>query len=428
MVAREAQSYYLASANPAPVRAPLEGEAVADVCVVGAGFTGLSAALHLAEHGHDVAVVEANRVGWGASGRNGGQTIVGLASGMVEARELLGEAWARRIWELTLEAVALQRQLIERFEIACDYRPGYVYAAARPRHMAEIVEEHELLARWGYDGARVLDRTEIARAVVGPNYAGGLLDRESGHLHPLNYALGLAAAATAMGVRIYEGTRAIEVARGQPAGVRTERGRVRCRHVLLAGNAYLDDLAPTLADHVLPVTTYILATEPLGERRARELIPDDVCVSDSKRILDYYRLSADHRLLFGGRADYSLRAPGNLAEAMRRRMLAAFPQLDDVRLDYLWGGNVAVSSNRLPHVGRLDDGVYFAQGFSGHGVALTGMVGKLVAEAIVGESEGFDLLARIPHKRFPGGRAVSGRLKALGVLWYRLRDRLEGSQ
>jgi gamma-glutamylputrescine oxidase len=394
----------------------------ADICIVGAGFTGLSAALHLAERGYAVVVLEANGVGWGASGRNGGQAIVGLAPGMLRARDLLGEAWAGEIWRLTLEAASLQRRLIERFAIACDYRPGYLYAAARARHMAEIREEQALLARWGYDGARLLDREEIGRMVVGPGYAGGLLDRSSGHLHPLNYALGLAAAARSLGARIFEGTRATKVTQRPSLTVATERGRVGCRHVVLAGNAYLGELSAELLDFVLPVATYILATAPLGEGRARRLIPGDVCVSDSKRILDYYRLSADHRLLFGGRANYSLKTPWNLEAAMRRRLLTVFPSLGDVGIDYLWGGEVAVSLNRLPHIGRLAGEVYFAQGFSGHGVALTTLVGRLVAEAISGTAERFDVFARIPHRRFPGGRAFSTRLRSLAVLWYGLLD------
>jgi gamma-glutamylputrescine oxidase len=419
-----ADSYYAATANPAPARAPLRGDIATDICIVGAGFTGLSAALHLAERGYAVTVLEANKVGWGASGRNGGQALVGVAAGVPEMRALLGEAWARQIWELSLAAVERQQALIRHHAIDCAYRPGYLQAAWKPRHLPAMQEELALIQGWGYDGARLLSAAEARAMVVGPRYAGGLYDDRSGHLHPLNYALGLAAAAEAAGARIHEDSAALGIDRAAALTVRTALGAVRCRQVVLAGNAYLNHVGSEIEDRVLPVGTYILATEPLDEARARALIPDDICVSDSKHILDYYRFSPDRRLIFGGRASRHSDDPRELADGLRRRMHGLFPRLGDIAAAHLWHGTVAITRNRLPHLGRLDGDIYFAQGYCGHGVALTTLVGQLVAEAIAGTNERFDVFARIPHRPFPGGRATALRLRNLATLWYRLLDAL----
>lgn len=421
---RHAPSYYAATRNPAPERPFLQGEVTADVCVVGAGFTGLSAALHLAERGYTTVVLESHSVGWGASGRNGGQALVGTSAGSLQARDLLGERWARCIWELTLEAVTRQKQLIERHAIACDYRPGYLYAAWNDRHLTEVRRELALLQSWGYDQARLVEADEAAVLVRGASYAGGILDKASGHLHPLNYALGLAAAAEALGCRIFEDSAATSIAGGPRPLVLAARGRVRCQHVVLATNAYLNDLDGRLKDFILPVVTYILATRSMGEERARTLIHDNLCISDSKRILNYYRLTPDHRLLFGGPATIGGRAIDMHEASLRRRMVSLLPSLADLETEYIWDGTVAVTRNRLPQVGRLDGEIYFAQGFSGHGVALTTLMGRLLAEAIAGTAERFDVFAKLPHERLPGGQQLALRLRSLVLLWYRLRDLL----
>ena len=418
------RSYYAATAHPAPARPALAGEATADICVVGAGFTGLSAALHLAQRGYGVRVLEANKVGWGASGRNGGQALVGVAAGVPQTCRLLGEAWARSIWELSLAAVDRQQALIQRHAIDCDYRPGYLHAAWKPRHLPAIEEELAQLQAWGYDDSRLVSAEEARAMVVGPGYAGGLYDRRSGHLHPLNYALGLAAAAEAAGARIHDDTSALAIERANGLTVRTDAGQVRCRHVVLAGNAYLSHVGAEIANRVLPVGTYILATEPLDEALADALIPGRICVSDSKRILDYYRLSPDRRLIFGGRADRASERPEDLAASLGRRMQALFPSLGEIRIAHLWHGIVAITRNRLPHIGRLDGDIYFAQGYCGHGVALTTLVGELIAEAVAGTAERFDVFARIPHRPLPGGRAAAHWLRDLATLWYRLLDAL----
>jgi len=419
-----ASSYYAATRNPAPDRPALRGDITADVCVVGAGFTGLSAALHLAERGYGVVVLESNKIGWGASGRNGGQALVGTSAGSLQTRDLLGEKWARQIWELTLAAVARQKQLIQLHAIACDYRPGYLYAAWNERHFAELRREFELLRSWDYAEARLVDAAEAAALLRGPKYAGGILDRASGHLHPLNYALGLAEAAERLGCRIFEDSSATSLNGGKRPQVQTVEGLVRCRHVVLAGNAYLGHLDQGLREFILPVVTYILATHPMAEARARALIPGDLCVSDSKRLLNYYRLTADHRLLFGGPAVSGVATLSGHETSLRRRMVSLFPSLGDLRTEYIWDGTVAISRNRLPHIGRLNGEIYFAQGYSGHGVALTTLVGALIAEAIAGTAERFDVFAKLPHEKLPGGRRLALRMRILVLLWYRLQDAL----
>jgi gamma-glutamylputrescine oxidase len=369
-------------------------------------------------------VLEAHRVGWGAAGRNGGQALVGISASMPKVRALLGEAWARAIWELSLEAVARQQELIHLHGIACDRRPGYLYAAWKPRHVPDIRQELALLESWGYRDARLVDAEEARAMVVGPRYAGGLYDGRSGHLHPLNYALGLAAAAEAAGARIHEASRAVAIERRNGLTVLTPGGAVRCRYAVLAGNAYLTDVGAEIEDRVLPINTYILATQPIAPERAQALIPAGICVSDSKRFLDYYRFSPDGRMIFGGRADTRSGRPAEIGASLRRRMLALFPSLGDVGIDYLWHGTVAITLNRMPHIGRLHGDVYFAQGYSGHGVALTTLVGRLIAEAVAGTAERFDVFARIPHRPLPGGRARAMRLRRLIGLYYRLLDAL----
>ncbi len=417
-----AASYYAASANPSPKRPALKGEVRCDACVVGAGFTGLSAALHLAERGYSVVVLEAARVGWGASGRSGGQFIVGFAPGLSRIERLAGAGPARQLWEMSLEAVATVRDRIARHDIRCDLKSGYLFAAHRPAHLEWIkAEVAKLAGEYGYDGARVVPRREIAEMLATTRYHGGMLDDRSGHVHPLNLVLGLARAATDAGVRIFEDSCVVRVDGGRAPAAHTGAGVVRAGQVLLCGNAYLDRLVPAAARGIMPVGAFMAATEPLGEGRARALIRDDVAVCDTKFVLDYYRLSADHRLLFGGGVSYLGNVPGELKRRLGRRMLRVFPQLAGVAIEYAWGGHVAITANRLPHFGRAAPGVLFAQGYSGHGVALSQMGGKLLAEAAAGTAERFDVFARLAHKPFPGGPLRAPAL-VLATLYYRLRD------
>jgi len=420
-------SYYVASAHPAPERPALEGAVDCDVCVVGAGIAGCSAALHLAERGLSVVLLEEHRVGWGASGRNGGQAIFGVAAGQAKLERLIGADAARAVWEVSVESLALMRQLVARFHIDCDWVDGYLLTAVKPRQQQELhAELAQLRERYGYTSVRYVPREELRAGLATERYLGALYDTNSAHLHPLNYTLGLAAAAESRGVRIFEGTRAQRFCctGGSQVRVQAPRGEVRARFLVLCGNVYLGATAPALAASIMAVATYVIATEPLGEERARQLIANNAAVSDMNWVLDYFRRSADHRLLFGGRVNYSGLRSFDAPGATRARMLRVFPQLQEVRIAHAWGGEVDITLNRAPHFGRLAANVYFLQGFSGHGVALTGIAGKLVAEAIAGTAARFDVFARIPHANFPGGAALRRPALVLAMLWYRIRDLL----
>lgn len=418
-------SYYAASANPHPRYPTLEGEAAADVCVVGGGFTGVSAALHLAERGYQVVVLEAARVGWGASGRNGGQLATGLRKDVVELEPRLGRERTRVLWDMAAEAMGIITERIARHRIRCDYKRGNLLAATRERYLPGLAAEVDLVSRhYGYDGYSMLDRTEVRAAVASDRYCGGRMDAGGGHLHPLNFVLGMADAARDAGVRFYEDSVVERVDWGEPPVARTARGQVRCRYVLLCGNAYLGDVEPRIAGKIMPIANHVLATEPLGEARARALIRDDCCVCATKFVVDYYRFSADHRLLFGGGETYSFEEPRNIKAFVRRYMLDVFPQLADVRVDYAWSGRLAVTMDRLPHFGRLGRSGFFVQGFSGSGVVLAQLAGRLMAEAVAGSAERFDVFARLPHRSFPGGRFLRKPLLVAGMLYYALKDRL----
>ena len=418
-------SWYAASATPLPQQPALEGALEdADVCILGAGYTGLSAALDLAEAGYRVVVLEAQRIGWGASGRNGGQAIVGYGCEQSRLEGLLGQEAARVLFDLSREGMDLLRARIARHGIRCDWRDGHAHVPIKPRQehelragIVEMAQKYDYPLQW-WDRRRLRDELESDR------YLGAVYDPASGHLHPLEYAFGLARAALGAGVRIFERSPVVELVRGNRPRLRTPHGHVAADFAVIAGNAWLRGVAPELESRVMPVGTYIAATAPMGEDRARALIANDMAVADVNWALDYFRLSRDHRLLFGGRASYSSYPPPNLRGVMRRRIRAVFPQLDDLPIEYLWGGYVDISLNRAPHWGRLAPNVYFAQGFSGHGVASTGLAGRLIAEAIGGQSQRLDLFAKIPHAPFPGGRVLRTPLLVLAMAWYRMRDAL----
>ncbi len=418
-----APSYYAATAIGAPDCPSLEGAVEADVCVVGAGYTGISTALNLAERGYSVVVLEAARIGWGASGRNGGQICSGYSPSMSKIAGWVGVEDAKRLWDMAEEAKAIIRERVARHDIPCDLKPGHLLGAVKPQHVDELNAELDLLSgRHGYRQARLVGRDEIQSMVATDIYHGGMYDAGGSHLHPLNYNLGLARAAIAAGAGIFEGSCVERIDFGAKPTAHAANGSVTARHLVLCGNAYMGDLVPSIRRKVMPVGTYIATTEPLGENRARALIPSDAAVSDTKFVLDYYRLTADHRLLFGGRVSYTTLPPANLAQAMRRTMLAVYPHLTDVTFEHVWGGNVGITVERTPHIGRLGGNVYFAHGFSGMGVALTGVAGKVIAEAIAGTAERFDTFARLPHTSFHGGKLLRTPMLALAMLWYRMRD------
>ena len=417
-------SWYAISATPPPQQPALQGRIDADICILGAGYTGLSAALELAEAGYRVIVLDAERIGWGASGRNGGQAIAGFGCGEAKLESLVGFDDARKMFDLSREGLRWLRERIRKHDIACDWRDGHATVPIKPRQEREVGSAIEdFNHRYDYP-VEWWDRERLRAELASDRYLGAMYDPQSGHLHPLEYAFGLARAAMAAGVRIFEQSRVTQLVRGTTPIFKTAGGEVHCDFAILAGNALLNGIAPELESKIMPVGTYIGATEPLGEERARALIRNDMAVADTNWALDYFRRSRDHRLLFGGRASYSTLPPPNLRGTMTRRMRRVFPQLVDVEIEYVWGGYIDISLNRAPHFGRLGSNVYFAQGFSGHGVIATGLAGKLISEAVRGQSERLDLFAKIPHLPFPGGRALRTPMLVAAMAWYKLRDAL----
>ena len=417
-------SYYAASTNQTINCAQLQGHHNADICVVGAGITGLSAALNLAERGYKVTVLEANLVGWGASGRSGGQMIFGFGCDMSVIEKATGKLVAKTMWDMSVEAIDLLRQRVDQHQIQCDLQQGHLHAAIKPRQMQELEDWQASLEKdYGYPSLSLWNQQQVQAQMASERYVGGLYDANSGHIHPLNYTLGLAQAAIEAGVIIYTDSAVTKVTRKAQANIcHTQNGHIKAQQVLFCGNAYMGKLVPEISNKIMPVGTYIGATEPLGQARAEALIKNNMAVTDVNFVLDYFRLSADYRMLFGGRVSYSTLAPPNLTQSMRHRMLGVFPQLADVNMDYAWGGNVAITMNRGPHFGKVGKDLYFAQGFSGHGIAATGLAGKLLAEAVAGQAERFDLFSKINHFPFPGGALLKTPALMLAMAWYRLRD------
>jgi len=420
-------SYYEASVERPPPHPPLVEPVTADVCVVGGGYAGVSAALELAQQGFEVVLLEAQRIGWGASGRNGGQVIVGFGEdGECAIEKQFSRAEARRAWDVSVDGMQLLQRRIARLGIACEWQPGYLSlttharkAPALRRWMDHVVRDYDYPLEWIGPG-------EIRRWVDSARFHSGVHDAASGHFHPLKYCLGLAAAAEAAGVRLYEGSAVFLVERGNRPLVKTALGQCRCDYLVLAGNVYLgeygDEVAPEVASRIIPVGTYMIATEPMAAQRAAALIPQRTASSDTNFLLDYFRLSADNRLLFGGADSITGSRPRNLIARIRSSMLRVFPQLGDLEVDYAWGGFIDSTLNRAPDFGRLGHNIYYVQGFSGHGVALAGMAGRLVAEAIGGQAARFDLLSRIRHINFPVSPAMRTPALVLGMWYYRLRD------
>jgi gamma-glutamylputrescine oxidase len=427
-------SYYAATAPRERRFAALQGDAgVCDVAIVGGGLAGLSAAIELRQRGFDVALLEAREMGWGASGRNGGQAIHGLACEPATIEAQLGADEAKRVFAMSIEALDLIRQRCAQFDIDCDWRDGYLGVATSERKARALRIDADMMAtRYDYP-LRWIDAHDLPQWIASPRYVAAVHDPRSGHLHPLKYCLGLARAAAGLGVRLHEQSSVSRIDSGRTGvTLHTANGaRLRARQLLLAGNVYLQELAPALAPQlaarIMPVGTYIVCSKAMPAEQARALIPCGAAVCDTNFVLDYFRTTADHRLLYGGRVSYSTATPTNLAASMARRMAATFPQLHGVEVEYAWGGFVDISMNRAPDFGRvpaLGDQVYYLQGFSGHGLALTGLAGKLVAEAMAGDASRFDTFARLQHRPFPGGRALRTPALVLGMAYYRLKDML----
>jgi gamma-glutamylputrescine oxidase len=418
-------SWYFQTARGLESRPPLTENLHADVCIVGAGYTGLSAAMELAERGHTVVVLEAHRVGAGASGRNGGVLSGGQRKHQDELEGWLGNEAAARLWQIALDANALIRDRVTRFGIDCDLTSGELIVAHKPRHVESLWSyTRHLETRYGYTDQHNVTTEEVRDLLGTDRYFGGYIDRRAGHLHPLNLALGLARAASGLGARIFERSRVLSWhEEGDGVQVRTAHGKVTAGWLVLACNGYLGDLGRSFERYQMPINNFILATEPLGEARARAINRDNLAVVDTRFVVNYFHNTPDHRLVFGGGETYSSRFPNDIRGFVRRRMLDVYPDLDDVIIDFGWGGTLAITLRRMPHFGRLSPKVYYAQGYSGHGVAMANMGGKLVGEAIAGHADGFDVFAKLSHVPFPGGRLLRWPALVAGMLYYSLLDR-----
>lgn len=424
-VAAHTTSYYAASANASPKHPPLSGDQNIDICIVGAGYSGLSTGLHLVEKGYKVAIIEGAQVGWGASGRNGGQIVNGLNASLQTIQKRYGADTANFVAGLVQEGGEIIHERIKTYDIQCDLKEGNVVTAFTGAHMRELEERLNLWASYGIKNQEMLDKEQLRKHVNSDVYVGGVIDHTGGHMHPLNLALGEAAAFEKLGGIIYENSPVIHVATeaAKPV-VKTRAGSLTCNTVVLCGNAYLGHVVPTLTSRVMPVSTQVMATEPLGEDRAYDLMPTDVCIEDVRYILDYYRMSADKRMLFGGGLVYGGTDPSDIRAKLQPNMEKVFPQLKGIKIDFAWSGNFALSFSRVPQMGRIGNNTYFAHGFSGHGVTGSHTFGRILSEAIDGDKTRLDVFANVPWYPFPGGRLFRVPYSVAGSWWYALRDRL----
>ena len=419
------RSYYAASRKLKIEYPSLVGEHRCDIAVVGAGFTGVSTTLYLAERGYDVALVESNRIGWGASGRNGGQLIDGFTNVEKFQKRSGQQAEADMVRQMGLECRDIVVQRIEQYSIDCDLKLGFLDVAAKPKEMQgleDFLQDHQQ-HEYPHE-MRLISRDELSEFIDSDSYIGGLTNDGNGHLQPLDLCIGEAQAANELGTTIFEQTRVTRILHGKKPVVETESGKIFANKVVLAGNAYLRETEPKLRRTIFPAGSYVIATEPLGEERAKKLAPADVAFCEQCIALNYFRLSADKRLLFGGMCNYSGRVPKSITASLRPKMLDIFPQLEDVRIDYEWGGNIAISVNRCPQFGRIEDNTYYVQGYSGHGIAPTHLAGKMLADIICGDSEQFDVFSKVRHIPLPGGKWFASPAIAMGMLYYRLKELL----
>jgi gamma-glutamylputrescine oxidase len=418
-----APSYYAASAHKQDARPAVAGVQTADVCIIGAGFTGISAALELAERGISAIVLEAVRVGFGASGRNGGQIVNGYSRDLDVITKRYGAGPGKAIGAMALEGGAIIRERVKKYAIDCNLIDGGLFVAFTEKQMAGLRHHREVWAQYGHAGMEMVDRAGLAKHVVSDRYVGGLLDPLGGHIHPLNLVQGEAAAAESLGARIFENSPVIAVESGAAPLVKTASGQVRCKKVLVCGNAYLGDLLPEIGSRIMPVSTQVLATEPLGDLAA-DLLPSNVCVEDANYVLDYYRRTQDGRILYGGGIVYGGSDPASIKAKILPNMLKTFPKLKGARIDYAWSGNFALTLTRFPQMGRLSENVLFSHGCSGHGVTTTHLLGRILGEAVAGETTRFDIIAGLPYYPFPGGKLFRVPMTVAGSWYYRARDRL----
>ena len=418
-------SYYVSTANNKNNYPQLEGDYESDICIIGAGYTGLSAALHLAEKGYSVSLLEAEKVGWGASGRNGGQVCQDHNMSHEELSKKVGRSAADSLWNMSVESVDLVKELIKKNNIQCDLKRGVMSVAVKPAYVKDMMEDVTYLNKeLNYNAVHFIDKNEVGNMLGSDKYYSGKYWADAAHLHPLNYALGIASSAEKAGVNIFENSRVTSYQTGNDAQVQTNKGRIKTKYILLACNGYLGKLEPRVAGKIMPINNFILATEPLSEELCRKINRDDIAIADSKFVVNYFRMSADNRLLWGGGENYSSKFPKDISSFVRKYMLEFYPELKDVKIDYGWGGTLAITLNRMPHFDRIEENLFVAQGYSGHGVALATLGGKLMADAVSGSIEKFDLFANVPTPTFPGGTLLRWPGLVAGMLYYSLRDRL----
>ena len=418
-------SYYAASRNSSPSRPALNQAIQTDVCVVGAGYTGLSTALHLAERGFQVTVLEADRIGFGASGRNGGQIVHSYSRDMDFIERHYGKETATAMGKMAFEGGKIIRRLVKQYDIQCDLKNGGIFAACNTKQLDELADKKALWEKHGHTELELLSKEQLRSYVGTDRYEGALLDKSGGHLHPLNLALGEAAAIESLGGTIYEQSAVIDLQQGNDqVTLKTAQGQVTAKYVMMAGNAYLTGLMPKLEQKAMPCGTQVITTAPLSPELQRQLLPQDQCVEDCNYLLDYYRLSGDGRLIYGGGVTYGAREPDKIESLIRPKMLKTFPMLKDVNVDYAWTGNFLLTLMRLPQFGRIGSNIYYAQGYSGHGVTSSHLAGELIASAIQGQSERFDVMAGLPQYPFPGGKLLRVPYTAMGAFWYDMRDKL----
>ena len=420
------KSYYAATANQDLKYEQLNSNVRTQVCVIGGGFTGLNTAINLAKKGYDVVLIESEKIGWGASGRNGGQLISGFSfSDHFEKKGTENDI--QNIWQLGAKSADLVRERVSEFSIDCDLKEGFIDVATNRKHMDELIDRSEEWKQSGYHhDLELVDENQVKKYVNSESYVGGLIDSGSGHIHPLNLCLGEAKAASELGVMIYEDTHAVKISGGSPSKVATENGIIESDYIVIATNAYIGDLNKKLRRMVMPAASCIIATEPLSSELAEKVIPSDMAVCDQNTILDYYRLSAEKRMLFGGRFNYSGKIPSDdkIKIEIKKRMVSVFPELSEARVDYAWSGNVAVSLKKIPQLGRIDKNIFYSQGYSGHGVAPTHMAAKVIADAIDGDDEVLNTLSSVNHIQLPGGKWFSSPATAIGMMYYQLKDKI----
>ncbi len=403
----------------------LRGESLTDVCVIGGGYTGLSTAIHLRKRGFDVTLLEANSIGWGASGRNGGHVGTGQRADQHDLEKWVGNSAAKSLWQMSLEAVRLVCDLVQEFNIDCELGVGNLHVASKQSHALALKEEVEhLRSRYNHQQISYLSAQEVGVRTSGRGFFGGALDMAARHLHPLKYAIGLAKGAERLGAKLYENSAALRIDEGEKIRVHTDQGIVTSRFLVLACNGYLDRLEPRIAPNMMPINNFMIATEPLPPDLVRRINRDNTSISDSLFVINYWKMSADGRLLFGGGENYSHKFPRDIKNFVRPHMLRIYPELAGIKIDYGWGGTLSITMNRMPDFGRIGKRVFYAQGFSGHGVPTATMAGRLMADAIFGDSTRFDLMASVPTQRFPGGTLLRKPGLVAGMLFYSLRDKL----